>query len=460
MPQELGETWSPPKKSQKTAAKYSAPITIDPEIFQGEISLASAISFALINNPQTSLSWAQLQGSIAELGLARKDWFPSIEISENISRNRTGFTFPPDILITQWLTTWGPQLDVNYTLWDFGARAAKSESALQALFSTAWSYNQEIQSVMRTITASYYQNLYQKATLTNDELNVQDALLILESAEKKLKTGTGDITQLVQAKTNYLQAQVILVNQRNESAASLINLAAEMGMPANLEFSTQNFPSELPGRDYIKDLDSLIDLAVQTRPEIIQKKSEIASKKAALVQARLDPLPKVEGSFNMNYKQYNNDYKSYGNVTGQLQLKFPFFDGFMYRNKIRSAKADLLQAQAFLKQAQDNTLQEVTLYFTFYQNAIERIDYASQFLDSALEEFEVMLKSYRAGTKDILNVMQAQTSLSNARSQYTESVQDLFVSLTNLAYATGSLATPESGDSWDSIYQFEEPNYE
>ena len=87
-------------------------------------------------------------------------------------------------------------------------------------------------------------------------------------------------------------------------------------------------------------------------------------------------------------------------------------------------------------------------------NAIQRVEYSAAFLDSALEEFDVTLSNYRVGTGDIIDVMQAQTSLSDARTKYTVSVKDLFVSLTNLAYATGSLITPHDGSQWDSIYQF------
>lgn len=461
MPSALGQKWNPPKKAQKMASRINAPETIDPAIFEGSISLAQSIDFALQNNPNTSISWAQLQGAIANLGLARRDYFPTIDISGNVTRTRDGFTFPPDILIIQWLTSWGPRLDVSYTLWDFGARFAKSESALQALFAMAWSYNQEIQNIVQNITNDYYDNLYQKATLANDKQDVEDALVVLEAAEKKLKTGVANVTDYVQAKSNYLQFQVNFVDQKDATAASFINLATDMGMPGNVEFSTQYFPSELPGRGYIASLSDLIDLSLENRPDLIRSKADVASKKAALTQARLEPLPKITGDLNLNYNDYNNFYKKHLNLAGEFKVNFPFFSGFYYRNKIREAKANFKQAQAMLKKQQDLILQQVTTYFTNYNNAIERVECSEAFLDAALEEFDVTLSNYKAGTGDIINVMQAQTSLSDARTKYTRSVKDLFVSLTNLAYATGSLIAPQGQESdWSSIYQFGDSTYE
>lgn len=455
MPSSLGSPWVPPKRAYKSQEKIQSPETVDPQIANGTISLAESIDFALKNNPNTSISWAQLQASIAELGLAREEFFPKIGMAADVTRTRRGFTFPPDGFINQWLTSWGPQLTVNYTLWDFGTRAARSESALQALFAMAWSYNQQIQTLVQTITNDYYNNLYQKAALANDEQDIKDALLVLEAAEKKLKVGVGDISQLVQAKTSYLQSQVNFVDQKDLVAASLIQLATDMGMPGNTQFSTQVFPSELPGKNYIAGLDTLIDMAIEQRPDILQSKANVKSAKSAVNEARLDYLPKIEGSVDVNYRSYNDHYPRHLDYTGQFQVVFPFFEGFHYRNKIRQAKANLNKAVALLKQQQDTILQQVTLYFTNYQNAIERVDYSAAFLDSALEEFDVTLANYKAGTGDIINVVQAQSALSDARSKYTLSVRDLFISLTNLAYATGSLIAPASDAEWNSIYQFE-----
>ncbi len=460
MPSSLGKNWNPPPRALKSIRKTEAPQTIDPAIFEGDISLADSINFALVNNPDNSISWAQLQAAIAQLGIARSDSFPTVDISGDVTRMRNGFNFPSTSLLNTWTTSWGPALNVTYTLWDFGTRAKKSESALQALFAMGWSYNQEIQNIVQTITNDYYDNLYQKAALANDYQDVQDALLILESAEKKLKVGVGDVTQLVQAKTNYLQAEVNLIDQKNLTATSQIQLAKDMGMPGNIEFTTQNFPEELPSKSFTTSLDELINVAIDSRPDILQAKATVKSKNAALNQARLDSLPKVDGILNLNYRSYNNTFKDQLNYTGQFRVSVPFFSGFLYRNKIREAKANFKQSVAELKKQQDLILQQVTTYYVNFQNATDKVVVSASFLDSALEEFEVTLSNYRAGTGDIIDVMQAQTSLSDARTKYTVSVRDLFISLTNLAYATGSLIAPPVGSSWDSIYQFEGSQYE
>ncbi len=456
LPSSFTQKWIPPKHGEKKIKELNYSEPIDPAILTEEISLGEAIGFALQNNPSTSMSWASIQSAAAELGLAREDYFPKIDLSADVSRSRSTLAIPPNTTLSQWITDYGPQANIQYTVWDFGTRFAKSRKALQALFAVAWSYNQELQNIIRLITNDYYDYLYQKAALFDRERDVSDSRLILEAAEKKLKTGVSDITDLVQAKTVYLQSLLNEVSQKDFTENSLVTLVTDMGMRSNLSLKTQEFPENLPGKEYLVNIDQFMEIAIRQRPELLQYKNEVLSKKAALTEARLNPLPKVLGQLDMEYRASYHAYSPYFNLNAMFKANFPFFEGFFYRNQIRSAKAALKRAEAAMKQEQDQILKEVALFYNNYKNAQEKILYSKAFLEASLEEFQVTLGNYKVGTGDIINVMQAQTSLSDARSKYTEAVKDLFTSLTNLAHASGSLAFPtdESLFQWQHIYQF------
>jgi outer membrane protein len=453
LPKELGDIWVPKKKSIRSTNRINYVEPIDPNTLQGPLSLAQVVDFSLRNNPNTALSWANILGSIADLGLARKDFWPTVSVSGNIQRQMQDSVFSLQADATMWLTLGGVQGTVSYTIWDFGSRFAKSESALQALYAMSYAYNQELQTVIQSVTNNFYSLLYNNAALLDRERDVADSRILLDAVEKKLSLGIANITDLVQAKTSYLSARVNLVTQKDNAENALAALAQNMGMAANQRFETQNFPSELPGREFLCQNEAFIQLALQNRPELIQYKSEVLSKRAALTFSRLDPLPKVSGSVELDYTAYNG-FPNALSYTGMFQVNFPFFDGFYYRNKVREAKAELKKAVANLKLAQDNILGEVTTYYNNYKNAVEKIEFTQEYLDAAFDEFEVTLGNYKAGTGNILDVLQALTSLANARTQFTLSVQDLFTSLTNLAYATGSLITPKDHSSWQDIYQF------
>ena len=453
LPKSLGSVWKPPEKIKKIQRlQYSEPIDLD--ILEGPLALAQVVDFSLTNNPNTALNWADVQGAIADLSLARKDYYPTIDLTTGVARVRAASPFSVQAAVSTWITAWSSTADISYTLWDFGARFAESETALRMLFAVAYAYNQELQTTIQSVTNDYYDNLYQKAVYKDRALDVCDASLVLESAEKKLNLGIANITDVVQAKTLYLNAQVNLVNQKDYNENSLVRLATDMGMAANTQFQTQEFPEELPGNEYLATVGEFIDLALENRPHIIRYKAEVMSKRAALTKARLDPLPKVVGDLDLSYNEYAGNFRSNFDLTGVFKVNFPFFEGFFYRSQIRAAKAALKRSEATMKREQDQVLSQVTTFYNNYKNAIERVSYTLAYLNAATEEFKVTLGNYKAGTGDIIQVVQAQSSLSNSRSQHTNSVKDIFVSLTNLAYASGSLINPEANSNWDSIYQF------
>ncbi len=455
MPKALGEKWTPKKRSVRSARRIQYVEPVDPNIVKGPLSLAQVVDFSLRNNPQTAVSWANMLGAIADLGLARQDLFPKGSVNSTLQMQRTSSPLSLQARVATWFTVKDVTGSVSYTIWDFGARIAKSESATQALYAMSYAYNQELQTVIQTVTNDYYSYLYNKAALIDRGRDVEDAALILQAAEKKLQFGIANVTDLVQAKTSYLNTQVDFVSQRDSTENALVSLAKNMGMAGNIYFQTQNFPCELPGNEFLAHRDDFIELALENRPELIQYKAEILSKKSTLTYSILEPLPKISGNLDMQYQAYTGFERAY-NLTGMFKVEMDFFDGFYYRNKTREAKADLKEARANFKVHQDKILGEVVTYYNNYRNAVEKIEYTQEYLEAAFDEFDVTLGNYKAGTGDILNVMQALTSLSNARTKFTLSVEDLFSSLTNLAYATGSLAIPVMDADWQGIYQFNE----
>lgn len=457
LPKEYAEVWTPKKRSVRSASRIQYAEPIDLDILKGPLSLSQVVDFSLKNNPQTAVSWANILGAIAQLGEARKDYWPSAKVSSNIQRQRQDSPFSLQAKATQWLTLSTTDGRFEYTLWDFGARFAKSEAALQALYSMSYSYNQELQTIIQGVTNDYYQYLYQKAAYLDRARDVEDAALLLQAAEKKLYLGIANITDLVQAKTLYSGAQVNYIAQKDFKENALAKLATQMGMAANLAFETQDFPQSLPGKEFLLTNEEFIEIALNNRPELVQYKAEVLSKRAALQYSRLEPLPKVKGDLDLQYNAYHGFRNSF-NLVALFKVEMPVFEGFYFNNKKRQAKAELKEAIALFKKQQDLVLEEVTIYYQNYKNAVDKITFTQDYLDAALEEFQVTLANYKAGTGDILDVAQAWTSLSDARTKFTKSVEALFTSLTNLAYATGSLLAPSKKSGWEGIYQFEDPH--
>ena len=94
-------------------------------------------------------------------------------------------------------------------------------------------------------------------------------------------------------------------------------------------------------------------------------------------------------------------------------------------------------------QTESTQLQNLTTAHMGVKTAASNLTDSDEYLKAAELEFNIALTSYKVGTMTILDVLQAQSSLADARSKKASAQKDWFLSLADIAYATGSLcATP------------------
>ena len=80
------------------------------------------------------------------------------------------------------------------------------------------------------------------------------------------------------------------------------------------------------------------------------------------------------------------------------------------------------------------------------KTAATNLNDTDEYLKAEELEFEITLSSYKAGTMTILDVIQAQSSLADARSQKANAQKIWFLSLADIAYATGSICACPNED--------------
>jgi outer membrane protein TolC len=135
---------------------------------------------------------------------------------------------------------------------------------------------------------------------------------------------------------------------------------------------------------------------------------------------------------------------------GGVSVKWNIFDGFQTLSTTRTAEAQADATRAQLKQAELDASAEIWTRFQNYETALSLLAFSGSSLKSATAAWELAMDSYKAGLKSILDVLNAETQLADARRQQIAARQEVFTALANLAHATGiiekggSLHTQES----------------
>ena len=80
-----------------------------------------------------------------------------------------------------------------------------------------------------------------------------------------------------------------------------------------------------------------------------------------------------------------------------------------------------------------------TKYYN-YNTAVKKLKFSQAYFESSLASHDLALEGYAEGLKSMLDLLQAQSALSDSRAKFIDSQKGLFVAVAELAHATGTLS--------------------
>ena len=120
-----------------------------------------------------------------------------------------------------------------------------------------------------------------------------------------------------------------------------------------------------------------------------------------------------------------------------LAVSIPIFSGFFTKHQIAEAKANLLVLTANEETLRQNVLLDVQQSLLNLTEAGERITVADLTARQAQENFDIANGRYAAGVGNPIEVTDADVSLSNAKTAYTQALYDYKVARATLEKAMG-----------------------
>lgn len=445
--------WCPDRKAAALAACYEPDC---PELPCGPVPLclSEILDITLVNNPETRISWAKARQAAANYALSQSAFFPYLTAEFYHTHSRTAYlasqveqpgNVDTESLIVNNQAQWGPQAHLTWTLLDFGQRRYTSEAARYLLYFSDYMYNQEMQTVIERVTLDYYSYLAEKKLLEADEADLANAEETLAAAELGLKQGTKNISDVLQARTQVLSAEIRLSQQHKALHTAYDTLLNDMGLPATASIELQKLPFIDPQAVNLEPLNCFIETAMQCRPDFLASLANVRSAEMHLKAAKRQWVPVLDYSLDVGRTYFSGGFNDKYDYTSTFSVSMPLFTGFHIRNTINSSKAKLEEAAAKLKQTEIQVIQQVSTAHYNVSVAFITLKAANRFLVAAKEQYDVALAQYRSGVNTILDLVSAQTSLFDARARQAKAIQQWFSSLATLTYATG-LMSSKPGD--------------
>jgi outer membrane protein TolC len=260
-----------------------------------------------------------------------------------------------------------------------------------------------------------------------------------KSAEAKYLAGVATPADKLQAQTSFANATLTKLKNEGQLKIAYGNLANIMGAPANINFQMADSNLDVIPELVDQDIEALIEQARTQRPDLMASEAQLKASLAKIEAVKADAKPKVRIDASNQYDDNLLGQTSQNTSQIGIFLSIPLFEGYKPTYLIRSAEAT---AELNASKRDQLKLQVSLDVWTAYQNlktANESITASNVLLLSAEESSRVALGRYKEGVGNIIDTLNAQNALANAKQQKIQSVLNWNIARTTLAQSIGVL---------------------
>jgi outer membrane protein len=264
----------------------------------------------------------------------------------------------------------------------------------------------------------------------------------LEVVEKYFNQGMISEYELLRARVEKLNIEPQLIAAESQLNLSRKQLKSFLGLPLDEDVVLASDLSDT-SIAVLPSLDSLVAFALKNRSEIKQAELQKRGYDKAVRIARGDWLyPYLNFNTTYDVSASSDDLKLNNKEVAQswtasLLLNIPLFDGGRTIGEIRKAKVDYYQALLEEEQTRDNVRLEVERAYDALFQAKKALEVQKETINQAEEGMRIANLRYQSGVGTQLEVLSAQTALTDARSNFAKAVYLLRLAKASLKKATG-----------------------
>jgi outer membrane protein len=420
------------------------------------LTLGEAMLLALKHNPVLKAAGMSMETAEADLAKARARFLPKINFSETYNfsdrpsqvfmskLNQRVFT-SQDFLLDNLNNpnaygNFQTGLVMRQPLFQAGqALLGYKQARLGREMAAAYILNAR-QQLLFQVTQSYFGLQLAQANLKVVRQARQTAAELLRISRTRFKAGTVVRSDVLTAKVHLAK-----LTQEEMTAASRVKiaqsaLATVVGLPEVGQRPLAPAPKEpapLPPR-----LDDLEQTAQEKRPDL--KRLELASRVAQQEynKARLNYLPRLHVVAEYDVDQRRLFGSSADSYTVMALLNFNLFNGLADLARVRETRAKETRARDLKRDLEDRIRHQVTEAIENLKTAHERLKVAQTAVAEAKEGLRLISLRYQAGLTILLNLLNGEDALKNARLSRVAALFDTYLAQAGLDLALGTISGP------------------
>ena len=336
-------------------------------------------------------------------------------------------------IYNMWLTVHGEVFSPGR--WAEYRAASAGEAAARAKADIA------TRGLVSTVVQNFYTAVAAARKVASAQESLREAQQFLDITQKQEAGGEVAHSDVVKAQIQVQQ------RQRDTQEAELNALKARLGLSVLIfpDYRDQfDIADDLQAMMPLPPLDTVRSAAAGTNPDVRAAEASVQQATSDIGVARGGLLPSV--SFDYFYGINANQFAIYnpegerllGSVF-QAQMTVPLWTWGATQSKLRQAHLRENQAKIELSLAQRTLQSNVATFYREAQIAGDQVGSLRQSLDLSAESLRLTLLRYQSGEVSVLEVVDAQSTLIQARNAYDDGLVRYRVALAALQTITGTL---------------------
>jgi outer membrane protein TolC len=320
-------------------------------------------------------------------------------------------------------------LGVDQLLYDFGRTSGRIAAAQATSRAARFTYAATEQNLLLQTVASYYRVLSARALL-------QTARDEVVQTEAHLRTARALYEQGVVTRNDLLQAEVRLAASRQRALAAA---GDEENAWLDLNYQTAR-PAGARGELVTGPILPLEPEAETTasRPDLLAQRERIESARSSVQQTRSEFRPELFAHLGADYVE-NSHVQEQTIYSTTVGLRFTLYDGGARSAKLSQAEEALRQEKEHLHNLHQRAELEAQTARNDARVAHQQIDVAQVAIEQAEENLRINQERYQEQVGTATEVLDAQTLLTEARTDLVRTQFDYQVAVARVRHAAGQL---------------------
>jgi outer membrane protein TolC len=344
---------------------------------------------------------------------------------------------------------WSAGIRIVQSIYEGGRVLSSLSTARLLKEQAALNYQASVADALLAVRVTYYDTLLARELIGVREASIRLLERQLRDARSRFDAGTVPRFNVLRAEVELANARPHLIRARNSHRIARQNLANALGfsLPGD---GNGDIPLQLTDRleiePFAMSLHDALATALSNRVELAALERAARIRREAVKTAKSGYKPSVQlfAGYGARNSSFSDDLlRDIAGWNAGAQLNWNLFDGRLTQGRVKEAQARYDKSRIELEDAGRRVELDVRSAYSAFVEAREVLDSQEKVIEQAEEALRLANARSEAGTGTQLDLLSAQTALTESRSTCVLVLHDYNVALSRLRRAAG-LTLPET----------------